>query len=41
VRPDAFTFVIVGDRAKIDAGLRELNIGEIRYIDADGNPVGQ
>lgn len=32
-------WVIVGDRAKIEKGLRELNLGEIRFVDAEGNPV--
>jgi len=39
VRPDSITWVVVGDRAKIEAGVRELNWGEIRFLDADGNPV--
>jgi len=29
-------WVIVGDRAKIEAGLKGLNLGEIQYIDGDG-----
>ncbi len=33
------TWVVVGDRAKIEAGLRSLNIGEVRLVDADGKPV--
>ncbi len=36
--PDHLVWVIVGDRAKIEAGIRELGFGEIRFIDADGNP---
>ncbi len=32
-------WVIVGDRAKIEKGVRELNLGEIRIVDVDGNPV--
>ena len=32
-------WVIVGDRAKIEKGIRELNLGEIRIVDVDGNPV--
>ena len=36
VHPDKVVWVVVGDRAKIEAGLRELGIGEIRLIDADG-----
>jgi zinc protease len=39
VAPDHLVWVIVGDRAKIEQGLRELNLGEIHLIDADGNPV--
>jgi len=31
-------WVVVGDRAKIEAGIRGLNLGEIHLIDADGNP---
>ncbi|MBZ5530481.1 MAG: hypothetical protein LAO20_03535 [Acidobacteriia bacterium] len=30
--------VVVGDRAKIEAGVRELNLGEIRILDASGKP---
>jgi len=30
---------VVGDRAKIEQGIRELNFGEIRYIDTDGNVI--
>jgi zinc protease len=36
---DNMVWVVVGDRAKIEGGIRELGIGEIRYIDADGNPI--
>jgi zinc protease len=32
-------WVIIGDRAKIEAGLKELGLGEIRLIDAEGKPV--
>jgi zinc protease len=39
VHPDNLVWVVVGDKAKIEAGIRELGIGEIRYIDADGNPI--
>jgi zinc protease len=30
---------VVGDRAKIEPGIRELNLGEIHLIDADGKPL--
>ncbi len=39
VRPNNFVWVVVGDRAKIEKGIRDLNLGEIRLIDADGNAV--
>jgi zinc protease len=39
VHPDKLVWVVVGDRSKIEAGLRELNLGEIRLIDSDGKPV--
>ena len=39
VQPDKLVWVIAGDRAKIEPGLRELGLGEIRAIDADGNVV--
>jgi zinc protease len=38
LRPDGMVWIIVGDRAKIEAGIRELNLGELHFIDADGNP---
>jgi zinc protease len=39
VHPDQLIWVIVGDRSKIEPGLRELKLGEIRLIDSDGRPV--
>jgi len=39
LRPDGIIWVIVGDRAKVEAGLKELGFGEVRLIDADGRPV--
>jgi zinc protease len=39
VRPDNLTWVIVGDRAKIEAGVREVNLGELKFLDADGKPI--
>jgi zinc protease len=32
-------WVIVGDRAKIEAGVRELNIGELVLLDGNGDPT--
>jgi zinc protease len=39
IRPDHLVWVVVGDRAKIEAGIRELNFGEVRFLDADGKPL--
>jgi zinc protease len=39
VHPDQLVWVVVGDRSKIESGLRELKLGEIRLIDTDGKPV--
>ncbi len=38
-RPDRALLVLVGDRAKIEPGIRELNLGEIVLLDAEGKPV--
>lgn len=37
LNPGAITWVVVGDRARIEPGLRELGIADIRLLDADGN----
>jgi predicted Zn-dependent peptidase len=37
VRPDALTWVIVGDRKTIEAPVRALALGEVAVLDADGN----
>ena len=39
IQPDHLVWVVVGDMTKVEAGVRELNLGEIHKIDADGNPV--
>ena len=36
VRPDNLIWIVVGDRAKIEAGVRELGLGEFRLMDVDG-----
>jgi zinc protease len=36
VHPDQLIWVVVGDRAKVEAGVRELGWGELRFLDADG-----
>jgi zinc protease len=37
--PGKLTWMVVGDMSKVETGVRELNLGEVRKIDADGNPV--
>ncbi|MCX2841417.1 insulinase family protein [Microbulbifer thermotolerans] len=37
IKPDQFTWVIVGDKKKIEEKIRSLNIGPIAELDADGN----
>jgi hypothetical protein len=32
-------WVIVGDRSKIESGVRELNLGEFQVIDTDGKKL--
>ena len=39
LQPDRMIWVVVGDRARIEESIRELDLGGIRFLDADGNPV--
>jgi len=39
IRLDGLVWVVVGDRSKIEAGIKELNFGEVRQIDADGKLI--
>ena len=41
LRPDNLIWLVVGDRSRIEAGLRELNLGEIKVLDADGKPASE
>jgi zinc protease len=36
VHPESVVWVVVGDRQKIEAGLKELGFGEIKLLDTDG-----
>jgi zinc protease len=38
-RPDRASMILVGDRAKIDGKVRDLKLGEIVLVDAEGRPV--
>jgi zinc protease len=37
--PGRLVWVVVGDMSKVEAGIRELKLGDVRRIDADGTPV--
>jgi zinc protease len=39
IQPQKTVWVIVGDRASIEADIKSLNIGPIHHVDADGKPV--
>ncbi len=41
IYPDRSVIVIVGDVATIEPGIKELNLGEISYLDAEGNPISK
>jgi zinc protease len=38
VDPSRLTWVVIGDRAKIESGIKELKLGEVMLLDADGRP---
>ncbi len=38
IHPDRMLIVVVGDIGKIEPGIRELNLGPVHVIDAQGNP---
>lgn len=37
--PSGVTLVLVGDRSKIEEGIRELKLGDIVILDAEGKPL--
>ncbi len=39
LQPEALTYVVVGDLSKIEQPIRDLKIGEVTVLDADGKPV--
>jgi len=39
LHPGSLNWLIVGDREKIEADVREMGLGEVRIMDADGNIV--
>jgi zinc protease len=39
IRPAEVIWIVVGDLAQIEKGVRELNLGEVTRLDADGRPT--
>ncbi len=39
IQPARIVYVVVGDRSKVEAGVRELNLGPVTFLDPDGNLV--
>lgn len=39
IAPDAMTWLVVGDRNRIEADLRALGLGELTVLDRDGQPI--
>ena len=39
IQPSHLIWMVVGDLSKVEAGIVELNLGEVHKIDADGNPA--
>lgn len=37
--PSGATLLLVGDLSKIEAGVRDLNLGEVVILDAEGKPA--
>jgi zinc protease len=40
IKPENLIWVVVGDRAKIESRVRQLELGEITFLDSDGNKIG-
>jgi len=39
VKPQNLTWLIIGDRQKIEAGIRELKLGPVKILDTDGKEI--
>ena len=39
IRPDEVIWVVVGDLAVVEKGIRELNLGDVVRVDGDGRPL--
>jgi zinc protease len=40
IRPDDVIWVVIGDLAQVEKGIRELKLGDVVRLDADGRPIG-
>ena len=40
-KPSDASLLLVGDASKIESKIRELNLGEIVILDADGDEIGK
>jgi zinc protease len=41
IRPNEVVWIVVGDLKKVEAGIRELNLGEVMRLDQNGDPINQ
>jgi zinc protease len=39
IHPRQLTWVVVGDRSKVESEIRELGISDVKRIDTDGQPI--
>jgi len=39
LKPDSFTWVVVGDRDALETPLRELGLGPVTLVDTEGNEI--
>jgi zinc protease len=39
IKPEQLIWLIIGDRTKIEKGIRTLNIGPVTFLDEDGNEI--
>ena len=39
IQPRNITWLIIGDREKIEAGIKSLNLGPVKILDTDGNEI--
>ena len=40
IRPSEVIWIVVGDLAQVEKGVRELNLGDVAQLDGDGQPMG-